>query len=192
MESILYIDACVRKNSRTRSLADYVLTKLDGAVTTLRLAEESLPPLNTEALAERERLIAAKELSDAAFRPAAQFAQADMVVVAAPYWDLSFPALLRAYWETIAVCGVTFEYRKGIPHGLCRAQKLFYVTTAGGSIRHNFGFDYVRTLAEEFYSVPEVIFFSAEGLDIHGTDVPSVLAQTRQQIDAYFEGANIQ
>ena len=33
-----------------------------------------------------------------------------VIVIAAPYWDLSFPAVLKTYLEQINVLGVTFDY----------------------------------------------------------------------------------
>ena len=33
MDRILFINACVREDSRTKALADYLLSKLSGAVT---------------------------------------------------------------------------------------------------------------------------------------------------------------
>ena len=86
---------------------------------------------------------------------ARQFADADTVVIAAPYWDLLFPAVLRIYLENITVCGITFRYsEKGIPESLCNAEKLCYVTTSGGFIgENNFGFDYVKALSSGFFGM---------------------------------------
>ena len=71
-----------------------------------------------------------------------QVVAADVIVMAAPYWDLAFPTKIRAYLEEITVSGITFRYgADGIPLGLCQAKRLIYVTTAGGPIIQNFGFD---------------------------------------------------
>ena len=64
--------------------------------------------------------------------------KADIIVIAAPYWDLSFPAQLKDYIERVNAVGVTFDYdQEGIPYGLCRAKKLVYITTAGGNIQES-------------------------------------------------------
>ena len=34
-------------------------------------------------------------------------AQADMIVIAAPYWDMSFPASLKIFLEAASVVGIT-------------------------------------------------------------------------------------
>lgn len=41
------------------------------------------------------------------FKYAKQFAEADEIVIAAPYWDLAFPATVRIYFEAITVTGIT-------------------------------------------------------------------------------------
>ena len=95
------------------------------------------------------------------------------------YWDLSFPAVLKAYLEQINIVPITFEYTpEGIPQGLCKCRKLYYVTTAGGYIiSEDFGYGYVRELAKTFYGIPETVLIKAEGLDIEGVDVERILVK---------------
>ena len=113
-------------------------------------------------------------------RWAVQFAQADTIVIAAPYWDLLFPTMVRAYLEAITVSGITFFYNEqGIPQGLCKAKKLIYVTTSGGPIIQNYGFEYIKALATTFYGIENVEFVSAEGLDILGADPDAILRKAK-------------
>ena len=113
------------------------------------------------------------------FIPAKAFAAADTIVIAAPYWDLAFPALLKAYLEQITVCGITFEYKKGVPRSLCRAKKLIYITTSGGKIYKNLGFEYVKTISETFFSIPDIALIKAEGLDIKDADEEKIIAEAK-------------
>lgn len=166
MEKILFVNACVRENSRTLDIAKIVLEKLNNAYTEVNLQKTDLKPLNRESLDIREKLILQGDFSDTMFSLAKDFAAADKIVIAAPYWDLAFPALLKIYLEQITVSGITFRYAKGVPQGLCRAKRLIYVTTAGGIIYDNFGFEYVKALAQKIYGIGEVLFFKAENLDI--------------------------
>ena len=100
--------------------------------------------------------------------------------MAAPYWDLAFPAKMRAYLEEITVSGITFRYgADGIPQGLCRAKSLIYVTTAGGPMIQNFGFEYVKSLAHAFYGIADVRLVKAEGLDIWGNNPVEILEQAK-------------
>ena len=185
MGPILFVNACVRPQSRTLRLARRVLEKLGGTVEEVDLGREPVRPLDLEALQERDALLAREEYGAPAFRYARQFAAADAIVIAAPYWDLSFPAALKVYLENVMITGVTFGYSpEGIPFGLCKARRLIYVTTAGGPIAgSDHGFGYVRSLAESFFGIPDVRRFSAEGLDIVGADVEQLLARALAQIE---------
>lgn len=179
----LFINACVREDSRTCELAKRLLCRL-GEYEEINLEERGLLPLNAERLRRRDELSAAKDFSALEFFEARRFAEADKIVVAAPYWDLMFPSLLKIYLENVTVCGVTFYYtEEGIPKGLCRANALYYVATAGGPIFKNFGFDYVSALARDFYGVGKTEFISAEGLDIRGADVEKIMKEAKDKID---------
>lgn len=176
MKNILFINTCVRNGSRTKRLADVLLEKLNGNVTEISPDTDGLKPLSRDSLERRDSLLKAGEFSASELNAARNFAGADIIVIAAPYWDLTFPSLLKIYLENVTVCGVTFRYAEnGIPQGLCKAEKLYYVTTAGGPIIHNFGFEYVDALAKEFYGIKETYFISAEGLDIIGSDPEKIL-----------------
>ena len=185
MDRILFIDACPRPESRTRELAQHVLSKLDGSVEPLRLFNENIPPLDLNGMATRDRAVQEGDWDAPILRYARQFAAADTIVVAAPYWDLLFPTVVRAYFEAVTVTGVTFRYTpEGFPAGMCRAKKLIYITTAGGPIgEYNLGFDYVKALASLYYGIPEVQCFTAEFLDIIGADVPAIMATAKAAVD---------
>lgn len=184
MSKILLINACVRPNSRTLELANYVLNNLSGKVEEVKLYEEELLPLTLKEMDLRDKSAKSKDFSNDIFKLAKQFANADVIVIAAPYWDLMFPAVVKNYFEKITVKGLTFAYgENGIPYGLCRAKKLIYVTTAGGPIVHNFGFDYVNALAKCFYGIAEVKCVTAQGLDIYGADVTKILEEAKQSLN---------
>ena len=165
---ILFVDACVREESRTKKLAEELLTKLDDEVTHIRLEEIPFDVTDEKYLEKRGTLIAAGAYEDEMFALARQFAKADTIVIAAPYWDLSFPASLKQYIEVINVLGLTFEYTEdGIPRGLCKAGRLYYVMTAGGNyVPEEFGYGYIKALAENFYGIKEVTLIKKTGLDI--------------------------
>lgn len=152
MKKILFVNACCKESSRTNELAQHLIGKLDGEVQTVNLYDENLSVVDTEALLKREALVKEGRTDDEYLSLAKQFSSADTVVIAAPYWDLMFPSVLKVYLENITVCGITFRYsEKGIPQSLCKAENLYYVTTAGGYIgQNNFGFDYVRAVASGF------------------------------------------
>lgn len=188
MEKILFVNACVRPESRTAGLARYLLEKMEGQVTELKLGDEDIRTLDLESLNRRNDLIEKKEFSDDMFRYARQFGTVDTVVIAAPYWDMSFPAMVKAYVEAIMVQGLTFHYtEEGIPQGLTNIKKVIYVTTAGGPIGdYNMGFDYIKALFGTFCNVTDVTCHKAEMLDVIGMDVESILQETRDEIDEVY------
>ena len=179
---ILFINACVRENSRTLSLAHHLLSHLSGEITEVNLAQENIPPLCRETLNKRDRLISEGNRTDSMLKYACQLADADEVVIAAPYWDLSFPAMLKSYFEAVMVLGITFCYDGGMPKGLCRAKRLIYVTTAGGMIYEDFGYSYAKALAATFFGIEKTLCFKAEGLDIVGADVKGILDRAKSEI----------
>ena len=185
MEKILFVNACVRPESRTAKLAEYLLERLDGEVEEIKLGEEGIKPLDLESLNRRNSLIEKKDFSDDMFRYARQFVAADTVVMAAPYWDLSFPAMVKAYIEAITVQGLTFYYtEEGIPKGLTNVKRVIYVTTAGGPVgEYNLGFDYIKAVCGGLYSIYDVKCHKAEMLDVIGMDVDAILGKTMKEID---------
>ena len=180
---ILFINGCIRENSRTLELAKAVLGREHGDIQEVLLYPDGPDGLDAEKLRLRDELLAKKEFDHPMFRWARQFAAADTIVLAAPYWDLAFPTKVRAYLEEVTVSGITFQYgHGGIPQGLCRARRLIYVTTAGGPIFANFGFEYVKAMAQGFYGISDVSLVKAEGLDIWGADAEGIIARAKAEI----------
>ena len=175
---ILYVDACVRKDSRTRKLAEELLLRLNSPFEAIRLEDTAFPAATEDFLNMRDRLIREQNDLHPLFRLARQFRDAETIVIAAPYWDLSFPAVLKQYLEQVNVVGITFRYSEdGIPVGLCRAKRLFYVTTAGGLYApEEYGFGYVKALSRNYYGIQDVRKIEALGLDINGADVGAILS----------------
>ena len=183
-QMILFVNACVREQSRTKQIAEYLLSILDDDIMEVKLKDTKFPMSDETFLNQREEAAASGDFHADMFAFARDFASADTVVIAAPYWDLSFPAVLKQYLEQVTVNGITFRYsEEGIPQGLCRARKLYYITTAGGpSVPVEYGYGYVRELAQSYYGIPETVLIKAEGLDIVGADVDEILEETKKKI----------
>ena len=182
MKDILLVDCCVRREqSRTARLARAFVEGLDQerfCVSVIRPDEERMRPMDGALLRERDRLLAEGALDRPRFDYARQFAAAEHVVFAAPFWDMSFPAFLKIYIENISVEGITFRTTETGLEGLCRGRKLILLTTRGG---YYGGTDmdqasaYLRAL-KEFYGFEEYICVAAEGLDT-GIDPEGPVAQ---------------
>ena len=181
---ILYINSCVRRDSRTDRLARALLEKLNGDVTEVFLPALDIAPLSESALALRTERVQAGDFSDPSFDLAKQFAAADTIVVAAPFWDLSFPAKLKVYFENIYIIGLTSSYNEqGVPVGLCRADTLYYVSTAGGPFFPDFGYRYVHDLATLCFGIKEAKPVVAENLDVVGNDADAIVEAAISSLD---------
>lgn len=174
----LFINSCIRKESRTLLLCrEYIKRRLSPEkVTELTLKTEPLNPFTEQMLDKRDADISAKNFDSPAYRYAKDFAAADTVLIGAPFWDYSFPSLLKVYFEHICVNGITFGYAKnGDTLSLCKVKKLIYITTAGGYISEPNSLTlYLKELCAMF-SIPELRLYKAEGLDIAGNDVNMIL-----------------
>lgn len=186
--NVLYINACVRENSRTNELAQYFLQKLGGEFTQVTPHTLFLPTFDGQFYAQREADCANNDFSRQIYSHAKQFRQAELIVVAAPYWDLSFPAELKQYFEHINVRGLTFDYSpQGVPVSLCKARELIYITTAGGEISsEQYGYGYINAFVQTFFGVQRSTLFKAECLDIYGADTWEILERAKREIDTYF------
>ena len=125
---ILFVNACVRRQSRTLRLAKKLLDTLDGEIKEVKLEKIDFPIVNEDFINRREAFVNAGRYDDPLFALGKDFADADSIVIAAPYYDLSFPAMLKQYFEQINVLGLTFIYSEsGMPKGLCKAKRLYMI-----------------------------------------------------------------
>ena len=186
--NVLFINAAFRDGSRTLRLAEHYLELFhtDDAVTRLELGENPPAPLDATRLRTYNKAVASRDYSDDMFRYAKQFAQADVILIAAPFWNYGLPAVLGAYLEMVCSQGVTFDMdEKGNYVSLCLGKKLVFFTTAGGLIPEpNCAFGFIRQLCGAFFGIADVRCFSAEGLDIAGTDVDAVLERTCRSMES--------
>ena len=184
MKEILYINATVGNNSRTDILARYLLSKIDGHMTEIKLESKEITPLDSNSLSERESILNSLNYDNEKLTYAKQFANSDIIVIAAPFWDLSFPAKLKVYIENICVNNVTFKYSdEGFPVGLCKAEKLYFVSTAGGKFIPDFGYNYIKSLSNNLFGIKDTDLIYAEGLDINGNDINKILNETKKKIN---------
>ena len=196
MEDLLFINACVRgQKSRTLQLARRFLgawqhAHPEAVITERDLCRDRLSPQYPEVLEERDALWSAGKLDDPLFQPARQFAAAGRIVIAAPFWDLSFPAILKIYLERISVTNITFGYDDlGRSVGLCKADKLLLITTRGGDFSipeiswMEMGARQLEALCA-MYGIPSFQCLTAQGLDDIRNDKEALLAQATEEAEA--------
>lgn len=112
---VLFVNACVRaEHSRTLRLANVLLKHLNEPYTELILSDIVFQPVDYAYIQTRDLLLSEGDYSNPTFDLARQFAAADTIVIAAPFWDLSFPAMLKQYFEQINAIGITFKYTEEV------------------------------------------------------------------------------
>lgn len=186
MGTTLFINACMRgEKSRTLTLCrEYLADKSD--VAEVNLNDRGLKPFTGEMIEQRDQAQEERRMDDPMFDLAHQLAAADEVVIGAPFWDLSFPAALKTYFEHVSVFGVTFGYTdEGEAQGYCKAKHITYISTCGGTVMfdEHLGHKYVCGIAKMF-GILEVRFVTAENLDIVGVDIEAQLNAAREKIRA--------
>ena len=179
----LYINCCLREQSRTDRLSREVIRLIGDDVQELDLYSEvrsgKLKSLDKETLAKRDRLSAQGDFSDSMFDYARQFMAADHIVVGAPFWDYSFPSVLKTYIENVFCVGLISIYdRNGVPHGQCRSDRLYYVSTSGGPFLPQFGYEWLRAVVTRSFGIQDTELVYAENLDIVGNDADEIMDRT--------------
>ena len=183
MKHALFVNCCIRgSESRTAKLAEAFLSALpeEYAITHLNLMQEGLQPLSGDFFQGRQQLLTAGDRTHPRFRYAHQIAQADLIIMAAPFWDMSFPSLLKIYIENTAVDGITFRGGENGLEGLCRAGHLVYLTTRGGfygdAPELEQATPYLKAI-QKFYGIPAFTCIAADGLDVAGYDAAGALSK---------------
>ncbi|MBX0356931.1 FMN-dependent NADH-azoreductase [Halobacillus sp. Nhm2S1] len=74
---------------------------------------------------EKRKVERLRELSD-------QFISADKYVFVTPMWNFSFPPVMKAYIDSVAVAGKAFKYTEQGPIGLLTDKKAFHIQACGG------------------------------------------------------------
>ena len=171
---LLFVNCCISQRggaSRTKALADAFLTAVRASHPGAEVEEVTpeallaLKPFNAEMLNRRDALAAENAFDAPVYALARQFRAADAVAVAAPFWDLSYPAALRTYIEYISANGLTYHYDAAGCHGDCAAGHLVYLTSCGDVEREDsVGVIHWRQLAAMF-GIPQFDYVFAGGLD---------------------------
>ncbi len=186
-EKVLYINSCIRDDSRTERLAreflkvKYPCDKYE--IDMVKISELFLLPFGKDDLCQRDMDIKNEDFSSSKYDLAKKFAGSEVIVISAPYWDNSFPSMLKVFFEHICVNKLTFAYSKeGNIVKKCKADKLVYITTCGGYLNENASIkSYLKEMCSLF-SIKELSFYAAEGLDIYDNDVEMILKNKLEEM----------
>ena len=166
MEKLIFIDACMRAGSRTRRIARPIIAELRKkySVETVDLTKNIYPVADNYTLEDRNQGVVPAEYVDLAKRIAA----ADRIVIAAPFWDMSFPSALKVFFENMSLFGVTFDSNEKECYGLCKAEKVMYITSRGMNISTGDPLEqatpYIKALSH-LWGWGELTVISAQNMD---------------------------
>lgn len=190
MNKVLYIKANLKPEGESRTfkvsdafIEDYKKQNPNDEVITLDLYEEGIDFLRPQDLGD----IFGPKTEDSNNHPilkyAYQFAEADKYIIAAPMWNLSIPAILKAYIDYVSVTGITFKYTAQGPVGLCENKKAVHIVSRGGEYGdapYEMGDRYLKTILA-FFGVQDVQTLAVENVDVMGIDVEQKLNDAIKQ-----------
>ena len=133
MKKLLYIDACIRdEESRTKRIATPIVEALKQKyeVHTLVINDLDLSIVKKELITKRNN----GDIDPQVMSWAESVRDADRIVIAAPFWDMSIPAALKNFFELCSIFDVTFKSNDKTCYGNCKADKMLYITTRGMDI----------------------------------------------------------
>ncbi|NHM32765.1 FMN-dependent NADH-azoreductase [Neobacillus terrae] len=185
MAKVLYITANPNDETQSFSMAagkafieTYKEVNSNDEIIHLDLFKEDIPQIDADVFSGWGKLrsgSAFEELSD--FEKAKvgrlaeiseQFVGADKFVFVTPFWNFSFPPVMKAYMDSVAVAGKTFKYTEQGPVGLLTDKKALHIQARGGiysegpAAEMEMGHRYLSIMMQ-FFGVP-----SFEGLFIEG------------------------
>ncbi len=172
-QTILEIQSSARiDGSVTRQLAaDYINTTKAENVITRELSDgisllsadwigANFTPANDRSDAQKAVLAE----SDALI---AEIKEADTLLIAAPIYNFSVPAALKAWIDQIARVGVTFQYTENGPVGLLTDKRAVIVVASGGvplGSDMDFATNYLRFVMG-FIGITDVTIIAADGMN---------------------------
>jgi FMN-dependent NADH-azoreductase len=185
MAQVLYITAHPHNETQSYSMAvgkafidSYKQINTNDEVVHLDLYKENIPHIDADVFSgwgklrsgqgfeeltaeEKEKVARLNELSE-------QFVAADKYVFVTPLWNFSFPPIMKAYLDSVAVAGKTFKYTEQGPIGLLTEKKALHIQARGGvysegpAAQMEMGHRYLSIMMS-FFGVP-----SLEGLFVEG------------------------
>ncbi|MBP5446382.1 MAG: NAD(P)H-dependent oxidoreductase [Acholeplasmatales bacterium] len=149
MEKILFINSCYNEEkSRTIYLANKLFEKFDidskFDFEEIKLKDLHLLPLSEEKLKVRFDLANKKLFDMEMLTYSKKILSADVVVIAAPFYDFSYPSILKLFIENVSMPNLMYTYTKDGFEGFARGRKFIYITTRGSELPDSEDFGYLN------------------------------------------------
>ena len=149
MKRIILINSCVRGNeSRTLKLTRGIIDRLKekAVFEEINLSNLGLIPY-TESNNPNYHGVESRFVE-----LAKKIADSDGLLIAAPFWDMSFPSLLKVFLEKLSLNEIMFKDNGKTCVGIAKCPFMFYVTTRGMNIPDNSSLEqaspYLKALCE--------------------------------------------
>lgn len=189
MAKVLYIKANAKPEgeSRTFKISDAFVEKYskehpEDEIVVLDLYKEKIDFLSENDLKSIANPQDLKDENHPVFKYAYQFLNSDKIILAAPLWNLGFPAIVKAYLDYITVNTITFKYTADGAVGLCSNKKAIHIVARGGYYSegpfadYEMGDRYLKTLFA-FLGIYEFATIAADGLDVIGNDSNQIVTE---------------
>lgn len=193
MATVLYIKANPKPDSESRTfrisesfINAYREANPGDQIITHDLYAEGVKPVTAEELDLRLDPKEEGSYANTIYKYAFEFKNCDKIVIAAPMWNLSTPAILKCWLDYIMAVGITFEYTETGPVGLCQGKKAVHIVTRGGmysegpASAYEMGDKYLRGIFG-FLGITDFTTIAAEMLDVVGIDVEGKVAAAIKQ-----------
>lgn len=180
MSKVLYIKANIKNEGESRTfkvsdsfVEEYKKNNPEDEIITLDLYKENIDFLRADDLGKLFGPKDEESKNNSILKYAYQFADADKYIIAAPMWNLSFPAILKAYIDYVSVSGITFKYTAEGPVGLLNNKKAVHIVSRGGGYDNSpyeIGDRYLRTILG-FFGIKDIETIAIDNLDVMGVNV---------------------
>ncbi|EHR1327199.1 TPA: NAD(P)H-dependent oxidoreductase [Clostridium perfringens] len=180
MSKVLYIKANIKNEGESRTfkvsdsfVEEYKKNNPNDEIITLDLYKENIDFLRADDLGKLFGPKDEESKNNSILKYAYQFADADKYIIAAPMWNLSFPAILKAYIDYVSVSGITFKYTAEGPVGLLNNKKAVHIVSRGGGYDNSpyeMGDRYLRTILG-FFGIKDIETIAIDNLDVIGVNV---------------------
>lgn len=190
MSRVLYIKANIKPEGQSRTfkvsdefVEEYKKNNPNDEVVTLDLYKENIDFLRPEDL---EKLFGSKDeesKNHPKLKYAYQFAEADKYIIAAPMWNLSIPAILKAYIDYVSVSGITFKYTAQGPVGLLNNKKAVHIVSRGGDYNNSpyeMGDRYLKIILG-FFGITDMKTIALDNTDTGVVDINEIIENGKKQ-----------
>ncbi|RSK53985.1 FMN-dependent NADH-azoreductase [Bacillus canaveralius] len=201
MAKVLYVKVNPKADEQSYSsrlanafLEEYKTLHPEDEVEKLDLYKEEIPFLDVDVFSAWGKFASHDELTEVEREKAQhmdqltnQFLEADKVIFSAPFWNLSFPPMMKAYIDTICIAGKTFQYTEKGPVGLVPDKPVLLIEARGGiysvgpAAEMEFSQKYLKTVMN-FMGIQSFTPFIIEGLHLDPAKEELIYQEAEQKI----------